>query len=79
MGKVMTWKEIQKKYPNQWVGLINVAWKDDANVDKADVMYTDKDMTSDELAVLAITGKIDTAVYTTPSNESLSVGALMSI
>ncbi len=73
----MTWKEIQEKYPDQWVGLTNVVWKDDANVSKADVKYTENDMSSDELAALAITGKIDTAVYTTPSSKTLSTGALM--
>lgn len=26
MGERMTWEEIQEKYPDQWVGLVDVEW-----------------------------------------------------
>ena len=66
----MTWIEIQKKYPNQWVGLTNVKWKDRSNVATADVKYTEKDMFSDEMILLTVQKKLDTAVYTTIGNDN---------
>ena len=35
MDERMTWKEIVKKYPDQWVGLIDVDWKNESNVRSA--------------------------------------------
>ena len=29
MGERMTWEEIQEKYPDQWVGLVDVEWYPD--------------------------------------------------
>lgn len=72
----MRWSDIQKKYPNQWVGLKNVVWKNAATIDTAEVCYTENDISSDDMAFLAIQGDIDAAKYTTPDNEN-SVGALM--
>jgi len=39
MAERMTWEEIKKAYPNQWVGLTNIEWKDGANVKSAVVDY----------------------------------------
>ena len=76
MSMCLSWEEIAEKYPDQWVGLKNVTWKDEATVAKAEVCFTEKDMSSDEMALLAVQGKIDAAKYTTPDKED-SVGALM--
>ena len=32
MPKRMSWDEIKKAYPNQWVGLTDVEWKDTSNI-----------------------------------------------
>ena len=42
MADRMTWEEIQKKYPDQWVGLIDVKYVDDdgISVESAVVKYT---------------------------------------
>ena len=33
MNKRLTWDEIQKEYPMQWVGLTDVQWDKDNNTD----------------------------------------------
>ena len=63
----MTWEEIQKKYPDQWVGLVNVKYVDDdgISVESAEVKYTDKPKA--ELTRLMLDGEIISR-YTTPDN-----------
>ncbi len=65
----LTWEEIQEKYPNQWVGLVDVEWKKSGppNVVSAIVKYTDK--TGDELILIRMSGEDDMHYYyTTPKN-----------
>ena len=54
----MTWEQIQKKYPNQWVGLVDVRYQNDdgISVESAIVKYTDK--TKSELTRLVLKGEI---------------------
>lgn len=63
----LTWDEIQKKYPDQWVGLVDVEWCADnsATVKTAIVKYVDK--SKDELTMMMLHGEVD-ARYTTPDN-----------
>ena len=56
MGEGLIWEEIQKKYPDQWVGLAEISWKDEANIESAVVKYADK--TKDELLMMQINGEI---------------------
>lgn len=65
MTERLTWKEIQEKYPDQWVGLIDIQWKNDSNIESAVVKYTDK--TKDELLVMQIKNEIFSC-YTTPDH-----------
>lgn len=67
MSKRMTWKEIQEKYPDQWVGLTEVEYinNDGVSVASAIVKYTNK--TKSELTRLALNGEI-VSRYTTPDN-----------
>lgn len=67
MTERMTWDEIQEKYPDQWVGLVDVEWYADnaATVKSAIVKYADK--TKDELTMRMLRGEID-ARYTTPDH-----------
>ena len=67
MADRMTWEEIQKKYPDQWVGLVDVKYVDDdgISVESAVVKYTDK--SKSDLTRLALKGEIISR-YTTPDN-----------
>ncbi len=67
MTERMTWKEIQEKYPDRWVGLIEVEYinNDGVSVESAVVKYTDK--SKSELTKLAIKGEIISR-YTTPDS-----------
>jgi hypothetical protein len=74
-SRKMSWEEIQKKYPGTWVGLINVEWKNRATIDKAVVFCTDREKTTDEMALMTVQGELDTTCYTTP-DETLNIGAV---
>ncbi len=58
MTERMTWEQIQKEYPNQWVGLVDVQYQNDdgISVESAVVKYTDK--TKSELTRLVLKGAI---------------------
>ena len=67
MTERLTWKEIQEKYPDQWVGLVDIDWKNSANVRSAVVKYTDK--SCDELFLMGLHDEPDLhSFYTTPDN-----------
>ena len=66
MKERLTWDEIEKRYPDQWVGLTDVEWKNEANVKSAVVSYTDK--TSSELTCMQIDDPNLYSTYTTPDN-----------
>ncbi len=70
-----TWDSIVAKYPNQWVGLIDVKFKNGLAIDSAIVKYTENDMTSNQMALETMRGNI-VARYTTP-DEGNPIGALM--
>ena len=67
MTERMTWKEIQKKYPDQWVGLTDVKYidNDGISIESAVIKYLDK--TKGELTRLALQGEI-VSRYTTPDH-----------
>lgn len=67
MAERMTWKEIQEKHPDQWIGLIEVEYvnNDGVSIETAVVKYTDK--SKSELTRLALKGEI-VSRYTTPDN-----------
>ena len=66
MEERLTWEEIAEKYPDQWVGLVDVDWEDEANVRSAIVRYTDK--SCGELARMQIKDRSLYSTYTTPDN-----------
>lgn len=66
MDKRLTWEEIEKQYPDQWVGLSNVEWEDGANVRSAIVKYAGKSST--EPLRRQIAGEDIETIYTTPDN-----------
>lgn len=63
----LSWKEIQDKYPDTWIGLTNVEFEENnsSTIKSAVVKYTDK--SKNELTKLMIKGEI-IAKYTTPDN-----------
>ncbi|MBR1392149.1 MAG: hypothetical protein IJ567_12085 [Lachnospiraceae bacterium] len=63
----MSWKEIQEKYPDQWVGLVEVKYHNDdgISIESGIVKYTNKP--KGELTRRMLEGEID-AVYTTPDH-----------
>lgn len=67
MTERMTWKEIQEKYPDQWVGLVDVEYinNDGVSIETAVVKYVDK--SKSELTRLALEGEI-VSRYTTPDS-----------
>ena len=67
MTERMTWKEIQEKYPDQWVGLIDVKYidNDGISIESAVIKYLDK--AKGELTRLALQGEI-VSRYTTPDH-----------
>ncbi len=72
--KRMTWKEIQKVYPDRWLGLDDVQYinNDGISVESAVVKYDDK--SKDELTRLMLKGDA-VAIFTTPDRH-LQLGAV---
>lgn len=69
MSERLTWKEIEEKYPDQWVGLVDVEFEPDnrSTIKSAVVKYTDK--TKTELTRMQIETKGEIiGIYTTPDN-----------
>lgn len=66
MNQRMTIDEIINAYPDQWVGLVDVEWMDEANVKTAVVKYTG--MNSSDLIRMQIKDKGLYTLYTTPDN-----------
>ena len=65
----LTWKQIQEKYPDQWVGLVDIEFEPNnrSTIKSAIVKYTDK--SKDELTEMQILTKGETmGIYTTPDN-----------
>ena len=73
MDTRMTWEEIKAKYPDKWVGLSKMEWKDGANVRSAVVEYVgDSDH---EPLTRQIAGEDMEAVYT-GSDDMCPLGCL---
>lgn len=68
----MTWTEIQMKYPDQWVGLVDVKYHNDdgISIESGIVKYVGRP--KGELTRKMLEGEID-AVYTTP-DHALQMG-----
>lgn len=56
----LTWKEIVQKYPHQWVGLVDVVFKnnDGVSIESGIVKYTSNDTSENDLLYMAVSGKI---------------------
>lgn len=69
MTERLTWEEIQERYPDQWVGLIDVEYEpdNDATIQSAIVKYTDKNKNELTRMQIEFNGRV-LARYTTPDN-----------
>ena len=67
MEERLTWKEIQKKYPHQYVGITDCQ-PDTINFETAIVKYTEKNIGIKKLAQKANNGEIWFR-YTTPEED----------
>ncbi len=74
--KQMTWEDIQKEYPNQFVGLTDVVWEDEEHgiIHSAVVKYNKNNISNDDLLRKAFNGEVKRE-YTTPES-SMQLGAL---
>ena len=63
----LAWEEIQKQYPDQWVGLVNVKYLNDdgVSIESAVAKYTD--LPKGELTKRMLDGEIISR-FTTPDN-----------
>ena len=66
---ILSWKEIKEKYPHQWVGMVNITWKNKANIKCAEVKYKQGD--SDELLMKVVKGEEPDMMveYTSPDED----------
>jgi len=68
MAVRLTRKQMSEKYPNQWIGISNVKYKNvqHKEIESADVVYTDK--TASELGMMSLRGEGVQPLFTTPDN-----------
>ena len=62
----LTWQQIMEQYPDTWVGLTDIHWEDESNIESAVVAYTDK--SKNELLRMIVNNGIEFSCYTTPDN-----------
>ena len=67
MQERMTWAEIKEKYPEQWIGLVDIDWENGATVRSAVVKYVGKNST--ELLEIKFDNEPELVVrYTSPDS-----------
>ena len=65
----LTWNEIVEKYPDKWVGLVEIIREENsADIESAIVKYTSDTKTSDELLEMVFNNELELSIYTTPDN-----------
>lgn len=75
MAQHLTREQMSIKYPNTWLGIDNIRYKDNnkTTIESADVVYTNK--TASELGLLALQGEDIQPLFTTP-DEVFQLGFL---
>lgn len=75
MAQHLTREQMSIKYPNTWLGINNIRYKDNnkTTIESADVVYTNK--TASELGLLALQGEDIQPLFTTP-DEVFQLGFL---
>lgn len=72
----LTRKEIEEKYPRQYLGLDNVKYKDDdgSTIEEAEVLYTDKSM--EELLNIQFDSNGKILAFYTGRDRDIPLGAV---
>lgn len=75
MAQHLTREQMSIKYPNTWLGINNIRYKDNnkTTIESADVVYTNK--TASELGLLALQGEDIQPLFTAP-DEVFQLGFL---
>ncbi|MBD5508810.1 MAG: hypothetical protein HDR05_12405 [Lachnospiraceae bacterium] len=75
MVERLTREQMEKKYPNTWLGINNIKYQNDngVTIESADVVYTDK--TASELGLMVLQGEDIQPLFTTP-DEAFQLGGL---
>ncbi|MCM1282836.1 MAG: hypothetical protein NC180_00620 [Muribaculaceae bacterium] len=58
MADILTWEQIQEKYPDQWVGLVDVEYMDNDGVSVASAVVKYADKANSELTRMVLDGEI---------------------
>lgn len=68
MVERLTREQMEKKYPNQWLGINSIEYHDSdkRDIKSANVIYTDK--TASELGLMALHGDDIQPYFTTPDD-----------
>ncbi len=75
MSERLTWEEIQEKYPDQWVGMVDVKYMDDDGVSVESGVVKYVDTPEYDLLMMAVRGEA-VVRYTNPDGV-MQVGVLM--
>lgn len=62
----MTWEQIVEKYPDKWVGLTDIVWENESNVESAVLFAVSTN--AEEVMSMQIDKKVQFVDYTTPDN-----------
>lgn len=75
----LTWEQIQQRYPNQFVGLVDVEYgAHKVEIKSAVVKYSEENSTRDEICLLTVQHKVQEMRLTTQDTDyQLSVNGLM--
>ena len=66
----LSWEEIKQHYPHQNVGIIDAEKKPDSEIIVSGIVkFTDRDMTYDDFALLAMQNKIELRYTTLDEDE----------
>jgi len=58
MTERLMWEQIQKKYPDQWVGLVDVRYRNNNGISVESAVVKYKDKTKSELTRMVLKGEI---------------------
>lgn len=66
LNERLTWNEIVEQYPDTWVGLKDIIWKDESNVESAVIVAISNN--ADELLLMQVNKEVELVEYSTPDN-----------
>lgn len=76
MEERLTWEEIVKKYPKQWVGVKDAKFVDDDGITIESGIVVYAGLPKDEITMIALTNPDIAIDYTDHDNDGLILGVL---